>query len=177
MADWLFEPERIVKVSLPVRLNDGYVYVFHGYRVLHSTMRGPGKGGIRFHPDVSEEEVRALAAWMTFKCALVDVPFGGAKGGVACDPRTFTQYEKSRVPRRFISALGDNIGPYTDIPAPDVYTDAQTMAWVYDTYSMMHPGDNNLPVVTGKPLDLGGSPGRAQATAQGALFVTEHFLE
>ena len=177
MADWLFEPERIVKVTLPVRLNDGCVHVFHGYRVLHSTLRGPGKGGIRFHPDVDEEEVMALAAWMTLKCALVDIPFGGAKGGVACDPRTLTPYEKSRVTRRFIAALGDNIGPYTDIPAPDVYTDAQTMAWVYDTYSMMHPGDNNLPVVTGKPLDLGGSPGRAQATGQGALFATEHYLE
>jgi len=176
MADWLFEPERVVKVALPVRLNDGCVHVFHGYRVLHSTLRGPGKGGIRFHPNVDEEEVKALAAWMTLKCALVDVPFGGAKGGVACDPRQLTPYEKSRVTRRFIAALGDNIGPYTDIPAPDVYTDAQTMAWVYDTYSMMHPGDNNLPVVTGKPLDLGGSPGRAQATAQGALFVTEHYL-
>jgi glutamate dehydrogenase (NAD(P)+) len=177
MADWLFEPERIVKVALPVRLNDGCVHVFHGYRVLHSTLRGPGKGGIRFHPDVNEEEVKALAAWMTLKCALVDVPFGGAKGGVACDPRRLTPYEKSRVTRRFITALGDDIGPYTDIPAPDVYTDAQTMAWVYDTYSMMHPGDNNLPVVTGKPLDLGGSPGRAQATAQGALFATQHYLE
>ncbi len=177
ISEFLFQPERIVKVTLPVWMDDGYVRTFTGFRVLHSTARGPGKGGVRFHPQVDEDEVKALAAWMTWKCALVDVPFGGAKGGVECDPRALSEGERRRITRRFIAALGDNIGPHTDIPAPDLYTDAQTMAWVYDTYSMMHPGENNLPVVTGKPLDLGGSPGRDAATAQGAFFVTEHFLE
>lgn len=177
MADWLFEPEQVLRVTLPVRMDDGAIRIFHGYRVLNSTIRGPGKGGIRYHPRVNEDEVRALATWMTLKCALVDIPFGGAKGGIACDPREISQREKAAITRRFIAALGSNIGPHTDIPAPDVYTDAQTMAWIYDTYSMMHPGHNNLPVVTGKPLDLGGAPGRSTATAQGALFVAEHFIE
>ncbi|HSG79621.1 MAG TPA: Glu/Leu/Phe/Val dehydrogenase, partial [Acidimicrobiia bacterium] len=147
------------------------------YRVVHSTARGPGKGGIRYHPNVDAHEVAALATWMTLKCALVDVPFGGAKGGVECDPRSLSVDEKRRITRRLVAALGDFIGPHTDIPAPDLYTDAQTMAWIYDTYQMMHPGKNNLPVVTGKPIDIGGIPGRSAATAQGALFVTEHLLE
>jgi len=177
LADWIFRPQRSMQVVLPVLMDDGQMHTFTGYRVLHSTIRGPGKGGIRFHPNVDLDEVKALAYWMTLKCALVDIPFGGAKGGVQCDPHHHSEGELSRITRRFISALGDNIGPYTDIPAPDVYTNEQTMAWIYDTYSMMHPGANNLPVVTGKPLDLGGSPGRAAATAQGAVFVTEHFLE
>ncbi len=177
LCEWLFEPEQVVRVSLPVRMDDGCVEVFRGYRVLHSNARGPGKGGFRFHPSVNEEEVRALAAWMTWKTALLDVPFGGAKGGVACDARLLSEGEKARVTRRYISALGDNIGPHTDIPAPDLYTDSQTMAWVYDTYSMMHPGENCFPVVTGKPMDLGGSLGRNSATAMGTLYVTEHFLE
>ncbi len=177
LCEWLFEPEQVVRVSLPVRMDDGCVEVFRGYRVLHSNARGPGKGGFRFHPSVNEEEVRALAAWMTWKTALLDVPFGGAKGGVACDARLLSEGEKARVTRRYISALGDNIGPHTDIPAPDLYTDQQTMAWVFDTYSMMHPGENCFPVVTGKPLDLGGSLGRNSATAMGTLYVTEHFLE
>jgi glutamate dehydrogenase (NAD(P)+) len=177
LAEWLFEPEQTVKVTLPIRRDNGEIEVFYGYRVLNSAVRGPGKGGIRFHPQVSEDEVRALAAWMTLKCALVDIPFGGAKGGVQVDPRRISVREKASITRRFIAALGSNIGPYTDIPAPDVYTDAQTMAWVFDTYSMMHPGQNNRPVVTGKPLDLGGSLGRSTATAQGALFVTERFVE
>ncbi|HDK46275.1 MAG TPA: Glu/Leu/Phe/Val dehydrogenase, partial [Actinobacteria bacterium] len=176
LTEWLFEPEQSVNVTLPIRMDDGHIEVFYGYRVLNSAVRGPGKGGIRFHPQVSEDEVRALAAWMTLKCALVDIPFGGAKGGVQVDPRKISQHEKASITRRFIAALGSNIGPYTDIPAPDVYTDAQTMAWIFDTYSMMHPGQNNRPVVTGKPLDLGGSLGRPTATAQGALFVTERFL-
>ncbi len=176
LVDVLFTPERMVEVAVPVRMNDGRVHVFKGYRVMHDNARGPGKGGIRFHPDVSEDEVKALATWMTWKCALLDVPFGGAKGGVQCDPRLMAVEEKARVTRRFISELGELIGPHTDIPAPDVYTDEQTMAWVYDTYAMMHPGQNCLPVVTGKPLDLGGSLGRHSATAQGALYVAEHFL-
>ena len=144
--------------------------------MLHNNVRGPGKGGFRFHPDVDEAEVKALATWMTWKCALTDIPFGGAKGGVACDPKRLSESEKRRITRRYIAALGDNLGPHTDVPAPDLYTDAQTMAWVYDTYSMMHPGQNNLPVVTGKPLDLAGSEGRATATAQGLFYVFEHLL-
>jgi glutamate dehydrogenase (NAD(P)+) len=176
MAEWLFEPQRIIKVILPVVMDDGFVHNFLGYRVLHDNVRGPGKGGIRFHPVVDEDEIKALATWMTWKCSLTDIPFGGAKGGVACDVKLLSEDEKRRITRRFIVSLGDDIGPHTDIPAPDLYTDAQTMAWVYDTYSMMHPGQNNFPVVTGKPLDLGGSEGREAATAQGLFYVFEHLL-
>ena len=176
MAELLFEPERTVKVTLPVVLDDGFLHTFEGYRVLHDNVRGPGKGGIRFHPGVTENEVKALAILMTWKCALTGIPFGGAKGGVKCDPKTLSANEKQRIARRFIAALGDDLGPHTDVPAPDLYTDSQTMAWVYDTYSMMHPGQNNLPVVTGKPLDLGGSEGRETATAQGLFYVFEHLL-
>ncbi len=177
LAELIFRPEKTIKLALPVIMDDGYVHTFDGYRVLHDNVRGPGKGGIRFHPDVNESEVKALATWMTWKCALTDIPFGGAKGGVQCDPKALSAAEKRRITRRFIAALGDAIGPYTDVPAPDLYTDAQTMAWVYDTYSMMHPGHNNLPVVTGKPLDLGGSEGRETATAQGLFYVVEYLLE
>src|SRR5262249_45658235 len=129
-----------------------------------------------YHPKVNADEVRALAAWMTWKCAVIDVPFGGAKGGVACDPKRLSTNELRKITRRYIAELGELIGPNTDIPAPDVYTDAQTMAWIYDTYAMMHPGRNNLPVVTGKPLDLGGSQGRADATARGCLYCVRHAL-
>jgi glutamate dehydrogenase (NAD(P)+) len=176
VAELLFEPERTIKLTLPVVLDDGFVHNFQGYRVLHDKVRGPGKGGIRFHPNVDENEVKALATWMTWKCALTDIPFGGAKGGVACDTKTLSESEKRRITRRFVAALGDDLGPHTDIPAPDLYTDSQTMAWVYDTYAMMHPGQNNLPVVTGKPLDLGGSEGRETATAQGLFYVFQHLL-
>lgn len=177
ISEWLFQPEKTLTVTLPVEMDDGYVHTFRGYRVVHNTVRGPGKGGIRFHPSVDADEVTALATWMTWKCALADIPFGGAKGGVNCDATTLSTNEKRRIARRFIAALGDNIGPHTDIPAPDMYTDAQTMAWIYDTYHMMHPGENSLPVVTGKPLDLGGIPGRSTATARGVYFATEHFIE
>ena len=125
---------------------------FHGYRVLHNRVLGPGKGGIRYHPEVTEREVAALAALMTWKCAIVKVPFGGAKGGVICDPKALTETDLRRITRRFIHELGDNIGPHTDIPAPDLYTNEQTMAWIFDTYDLLHPGSNNRPVVTGKPL-------------------------
>jgi glutamate dehydrogenase/leucine dehydrogenase len=175
-SQWLFEPERVVKVTLPVVMDDGEVHIFRGYRVLHNTARGPGKGGIRFHPAVGEDEVKALASWMTWKCAVADIPFGGAKGGVECDTAKLSVDEKRRLTRRFITSLGDTIGPYTDIPAPDMYTDADTMAWVYDTYAMLHPNAENLGVVTGKPVDLGGIPGRSTATAQGSVFVAEHLL-
>jgi len=177
ISEWLFEPERVVKLTLPVVMDDGRVRVFHGYRVLHNTARGPGKGGIRFFPTVDEDEVKALATWMTWKCAVVNIPFGGAKGGVNCDPTVMSVGEKRRITRRFITALGDDIGPHTDIPAPDMYTDAETMAWIFDTYQMMHPHAANLGVVTGKPVDLGGIPGRGTATAQGLAYVLERLLE
>jgi glutamate dehydrogenase (NAD(P)+) len=177
LAEWIFKPEKVTKVTLPVVMDDGYVHTFLGYRVLHDTLRGPGKGGFRFHPFVDEDEVTALATWMTWKCAITQIPFGGAKGGVQCDPQALSRREKEHITRRYITALGEAIGPHTDIPAPDLYTNEQTMAWVYDTYTMMHAGENNLGVVTGKPIDLGGSEGRSTATAQGVLFVVERMLE
>ena len=154
-------------------MDDGSVKTFRGYRVLHNRVLGPGKGGIRYHPDVYKEEVQALATLMTWKNALVGVPFGGAKGGVACDPKTLSETELRRITRRFITELGNNIGPHTDIPAPDLYTTEQTMAWIYDTYEVLNPGRNNLPVVTGKPLDIGGSLGRPEATGRGCLYSTQ----
>src|SRR5262249_25661728 len=162
--------------EFPIEMADGGVRTFTGYRVLHSNVRGPGKGGIRYHPDVTVDEVRALASWMTWKCAVIDVPFGGAKGGVTCNPKELSETDLRKITRRYISELGELIGPHSDIPAPDVYTNAQTMAWIYDTYAMMHPGRNNLPVVTGKPLDLGGSHGRHEATARGCLFAVQRAL-
>ncbi len=177
ISEFLFEPEHTLEVALPVLMDDGSVKMFTGYRVLHSSIRGPGKGGIRFYPTAGKEEVMALATWMTWKCALLDVPFGGAKGGVAVDARALSKREKEHLTRRYTAALGDTIGPYTDVPAPDVYTDSQTMAWIFDTYSMMHPGQGSLPVVTGKPLELGGSVGRDAATAQGVFHVTVRFLQ
>jgi glutamate dehydrogenase (NAD(P)+) len=173
---YLMKPDRTIRVEFPIETHDGTVKNFTGFRVLHSNMRGPGKGGIRFHPNVTEDEVRALASWMTWKCAVVDVPFGGAKGGVICDPKQLDAADVRRITRRFISALGDNIGPHTDIPAPDVNTDAGIMAYIYDTYHVMHPGENNLPVVTGKPVDMGGSYGRREATARGCLYATQRAL-
>jgi glutamate dehydrogenase/leucine dehydrogenase len=176
LMDFLKSPSRVITVHFPVLMDDGSVRTFVGYRALHSRVRGPGKGGIRYHPDVTEDEVRALASWMTWKCAVADVPFGGAKGGIVCDPKNLSENELRRITRRFISELGDAIGPHTDIPAPDVNTGPHTMAWIYDTYQMMHPGNNNLPVVTGKPVGIGGSLGRREATAQGALYVTRRAL-
>ena len=172
LVELLLSPQRVLRVEFPIETDDGRVRSFVGYRVLHNKARGPGKGGIRYHPDVTEDEVRALAAWMTWKCAVLDVPFGGAKGGVVCNPKELSEVDLRRITRRYIAELGDNIGPHTDIPAPDMNTDASTMAWVYDTYQMLHPARNNLPVVTGKPLDLGGSLGREQAVARGALDST-----
>jgi glutamate dehydrogenase (NAD(P)+) len=176
LIEFLKHPARTVIVEFPVELANGSVRIFTGYRVLHSQVRGPGKGGIRYHPDVSLDEVRALAAWMNWKCALIDVPFGGAKGGVCCNPKELNEGELRKITRRYVSDLGDVIGPHTDIPAPDVYTNPQTMAWIYDTYAMMHPGRNNLPVVTGKPVDIGGSHGRNEATARGSLFCCQKAL-
>lgn len=176
LVEYLRSPAQTITLSFPVEMDDGSVETFTGYRVLHNDVRGPGKGGVRYHPDVTVDEVRALATWMTWKCALIDVPFGGAKGGVACDAKKLPATVLRRITRRFISDLGDNIGPHTDIPAPDMYTDQQTMAWIYDTYHVMHPGRNNLPVVTGKPIELGGSLGRREATARGCLFAVQRFL-
>jgi glutamate dehydrogenase (NAD(P)+) len=177
LIDFLRRPSRSVSLEFPVELEDGTVTSFVGHRVLHNMVRGPGKGGVRFHPRVTLDDVRALATWMTWKCALIDIPFGGAKGGVACDPKKLTPNELRKITRRYISDLGDLIGPYTDVPAPDMGTDARTMAWIYDTYAVLHPGRNNLPVVTGKPLDLGGSLGRNEATALGCLYCCQRALE
>jgi len=177
LVDFLKTPVRTIEVCFPVEMDDGSVRTFKAFRVLHNRIRGPGKGGIRYHPDVTADEVRALAGWMTWKCALADVPFGGAKGGVICDPKKLNDAELRRITRRYISDLGDNIGPHTDIPAPDLYTNEKTMAWIYDTYDVMHPGRNNLPVVTGKPVDLGGSLGRSEATGRGVMVATRRFLE
>ena len=174
---WLRGTTRLVKVEFPVERDDGTVQTFAGYRALHSRVRGPGKGGIRYHPEVNGDEVRALASWMTWKCAVADIPFGGAKGGIICDPKKLSGNELRRITRRFVVELGDLIGPHSDIPAPDVNTTAEMMAWIYDTYDMMHPGKNNLPVVTGKPVYLGGSLGRNEATARGCLFVTRRAIE
>ncbi len=177
LIDYLVTPKRTVHVRFPIHMDDDSVQTFHGFRVLHNTARGPGKGGIRYHPDVTEHEVAALAALMTWKTALVDVPFGGAKGGVVCNPKELSRAELRRITRRFVIELGDAIGPYTDIPAPDVYTNEQTMAWVFDTFDAFHRGQNNRAVVTGKPLRLGGSLGRDAATGRGCLNATERFLE
>jgi glutamate dehydrogenase (NAD(P)+) len=164
-------PERILHVSLPVRLDDGHVHRFEGYRVQHSTARGPAKGGIRYHPGVTLDEVKALATWMTWKCAVVNIPFGGGKGGVTCNPKDMSIGELERLTRRYAASILPLIGPEQDIPAPDVYTNSQTMAWIMDTYSMTKgypiPG-----VVTGKPLPLGGSLGRNEATGRGVYYTT-----
>ena len=167
---------RQVIVSLPVVMDDGHLEMFDGYRVMYDNSRGPGKGGIRFHPDVNLDECRALAAWMAWKCAIVDIPFGGAKGGVACDPLKMSSGELERVTRRYISEIFDLIGPTIDIPAPDVGTSPRVMAWVMDTFSMkkgyVEPG-----VVTGKPIALGGSGGRLEATGRGLLYIARETLK
>jgi glutamate dehydrogenase/leucine dehydrogenase len=174
LKPWLREilrnPKRQLVVSIPTRMDDGTYRVFEGYRVQHNIARGPAKGGIRFHPDVSLDEVKALATWMTWKCAVVDIPFGGAKGGVVCNPKEMSAGELERMTRRYTSEISAIIGPEQDIPAPDVYTNAQTMAWILDTYSMT-VGTTKLGVVTGKPLAVGGSKGRNEATARGCTYV------
>lgn len=169
-------PKRQVIVSIPIRLDAGQTQVFIGYRVLHDTTRGPGKGGIRFHPDVTLDEVKALAAWMSLKCSVVDIPFGGAKGGIVCDPGTLSEGELERLTRRYIGEIFELLGPNIDVPAPDVGTNPQTMAWIMDTFSMkmgyMEPG-----VVTGKPPALGGSAGRVEATGRGLLYTAQQALD
>ena len=161
--------KKAVEVSVPVGMDDGTTNVFMGYRVTHNSARGPSKGGIRYHPDVTLDEVKALAMWMTWKCALMGIPFGGAKGGVVVDPKQLSRGELERMTRRYTTEIINEIGPEKDIPAPDVGTDGAVMAWIFDTYSM-NKGHSVLGVVTGKPLTIGGSLGREEATARGSLF-------
>jgi len=168
--------KKAVGVSVPVQMDDGSIQVFEGHRVIHNMTRGPAKGGIRYHPDVTLDEVKALAMWMTWKCALMGLPFGGAKGGVICDPKTLSIGELERLTRRYTSEIINEIGPEKDIPAPDVGTNAQVMAWIFDTYSM-NVGHSVLGVVTGKPLSLGGSVGRDEATARGSLYCIRAVLQ
>ncbi|MDR3740691.1 MAG: Glu/Leu/Phe/Val dehydrogenase [Terracidiphilus sp.] len=169
-------PERVLMVTVPVRMDNGHIRRFEGYRVQHSFVRGPAKGGIRYHPQVTLDEVKALATWMTWKCAVVNIPFGGAKGGITCDPKHMSQGELERMTRRYTSAILPLIGPEQDIPAPDVYTNPQTMAWIMDTFSMTKgypiPG-----VVTGKPISLGGSLGRNEATGRGVFYTIQSACE
>ncbi len=171
MRETLRKPKRELIVNFPVRLDNGRIQTLTGYRVQHNVTRGPAKGGIRYGPDVTLDEVRALAMWMTWKCAVVGIPFGGAKGGVICDPKHMTPAELERMTRRYATEISIVIGPHSDIPAPDVNTNPQVMAWIMDTYSM-HEGFSIPAVVTGKPLSIGGSEGRNDATATGVLFVT-----
>src|SRR5277367_1728922 len=165
-------PKRVLEVSIPTKMDTGQVKVFTGYRVQHNVSRGPAKGGLRYHPNVTLDEVKALAAWMTWKTATVNIPYGGAKGGVICDPKRMSKGELERMTRRFTYEIMPIIGPDRDIPAPDVYTDAQTMAWMMDTYSVL-TGQATPGVVTGKPVPLGGSEGRTDATARGLLYAVE----
>ena len=176
LREILRRPRRSLSLSLPVKMDDGSVRVFEGFRVQHSSVRGPCKGGIRYHPNVTFDEVKALASWMTWKCAIVNIPFGGAKGGIVCDPHKLSKNELEHLTRRYAYEISPIIGPDKDIPAPDVYTDSQIMAWIMDTYSMTH-GSSAPGVVTGKPTFLGGSFGRNEATARGCWFVIRSACE
>lgn len=169
--EMLRHPKRTLTVSIPVKMDDGSIKTFTGYRVQYSDARGPYKGGIRYHPNVTLDEVNALAAWMTWKCAVVDLPYGGAKGGITCNPKEMSMTEKERMTRRYTTMIADFIGPYRDVQAPDVYTDPQTMAWIMDTYSQIK-GYAIPEVVTGKPTHIGGSEGRSTATSRGVAFCT-----
>ena len=168
-------PAREIIVHFPVSMDNGHMEMFTGYRVQHSIARGPGKGGIRYAPDVNLDEVRALASWMTWKCAVVNIPFGGAKGGVVCDPKNMSRGELERLTRRYTSEIIDFIGPEKDVPAPDMNTNEQTMAWIMDTYSM-HQGHTVTSVVTGKPLNIGGSRGRTEATGRGVQVICDESM-
>ncbi|MEM2760370.1 MAG: Glu/Leu/Phe/Val dehydrogenase [Nitrososphaerales archaeon] len=169
MHEFLRTPKRVLTVSLPVKMDNGRVRVFVGHRVQHNDARGPFKGGIRYHPDVTLDEVKALATWMTWKCAIADIPYGGGKGGIVCDPHKMSVGEIERLTRRYAYAISDIIGPYVDIPAPDVYTTPREMAWIMDTYSALR-GEVTPGVITGKPLPVGGSEGRGEATGKGVAF-------
>src|SRR5512132_1121991 len=172
----LRHPEKQIIISIPVTMDSGEVEVFTGYRVLYNTSRGPAKGGIRFDMQVNLDEVKALAAWMTWKCAVVNLPFGGAKGGVICDPLKMSAGELERLTRRYTAAIIHTLGPDSDVPAPDVNTNERVMAWVMDTYSM-HVRHTVTAVVTGKPVEMGGSLGRREATGRGCMFVTREALK
>jgi glutamate dehydrogenase (NAD(P)+) len=176
MREILRQPKRELAVNFPVRMDSGRIRTFTGYRVQHNVNRGPAKGGIRYGPEVTLDEVKALAMWMTWKCAVVGIPYGGAKGGVICDPKSMSPGELERLTRRYATEISIVIGPHSDIPAPDVNTNSQVMAWIMDTYSM-HEGFSIPAVVTGKPLSIGGSEGRNDATATGVLFVTRRAAE
>ena len=165
-------PRRVLEVAIPIKLDNGQVKVFTGYRVQHNVARGPAKGGVRFHPNLSLDEVRALASWMTWKTATVNIPYGGAKGGIICDPKRMSRGELERMTRRYTAEILPMLGPDRDIPAPDVYTDAQTMVWIMDTYNALS-GNPSPACVTGKPVPLGGSEGRADATGRGIMIVIE----
>ncbi|MCH8748712.1 Glu/Leu/Phe/Val dehydrogenase, partial [Patescibacteria group bacterium] len=174
----LSQPQRVIEVAIPVERDDGSLSVWHGYRVQHNNVRGPYKGGIRFHPQVNLDEIKALSAWMTLKSAVVDIPYGGAKGGITIDPQELSDRELQRLSRAFIERLGKNIGPTTDIPAPDVNTNAIIMAWFTDEYARLHDGAEHVQAAfTGKPLSLGGSQGRDAATGRGGLFVLLEYLK
>lgn len=175
VLDILSEPQKVLIVSIPVEMDDGTIKVFEGFRVQHSELRGPFKGGIRYFPKVNLDEVKALATEMTFKCAVANIPFGGAKGGVRCNPKEMSECELERLTRRYVQAVYQIIGPQHDIPAPDLYTTSQMMAWFMDEYSRL--ANQYLPsVVTGKPVEVGGSVGRETATAQGGAYVLDHYL-
>ncbi|HOC01845.1 MAG TPA: Glu/Leu/Phe/Val dehydrogenase [Candidatus Ratteibacteria bacterium] len=180
LEDWLCsllrEPERVMTVSIPVRMDNGDVHIFTGYRSQHSSLRGPTKGGIRYHHNVNLDEVKALSMWMTWKCAVMNIPFGGGKGGIKCSPKKMSSGEIERMTRKYISEIACIIGPTKDIPAPDVNTDPQTMAWVMDTYSRIS-GGYTPGVVTGKPLEIGGSEGRNQATGRGIYFTILNYFK
>jgi len=176
IREMLRYPKRELTVNFPVKMDDGSVKMFTGYRVHHSAVRGPTKGGIRYHPDVTLDEVRALAMWMTWKCAVVGIPYGGAKGGVVCDPKKMSQSELENLTRRYATEIAVLMSPEGDIPAPDVNTNAQTMAWIMDTYSM-HRGYSTPAVVTGKPVEIGGSLGRTEATGRGVMFTAREALK
>ena len=176
LLEFLKYPRKSTIVKLPVRMDDGSFKMFTGYRVQHSIVRGPAKGGIRYHPDVNLDEVQALASWMTWKCAVVNIPFGGGKGGIACDPSSMSSGELERLTRRYTAALLDTLGPEKDVPAPDVNTNEQTMAWIMDTVSM-HSKHTVTSVVTGKPVVLGGSLGRREATGAGVVITVREALK
>ncbi|OGC78403.1 MAG: hypothetical protein A2145_01765 [candidate division Zixibacteria bacterium RBG_16_40_9] len=172
ILEFMKAPRKAVEVNLPVQMDNGRFKIFTGYRVHHSLIRGPSKGGIRYHPDVNLDEVKALAAWMTWKCAVVNIPFGGGKGGVACDPSKLSKSELERLTRRYTADLIEMLGPEIDVPAPDVNTNEQVMAWIMDTYSM-HARHTVRSVVTGKPIEMGGSLGRREATGRGVLITAK----
>lgn len=172
----LEKPMRVLKVSIPIRMDSGKTRVFEGFRCQYNNAKGPTKGGVRYHPNVTEDEVVALAAWMTWKCSLLDLPYGGAKGGIACDPKKLSESELERLTRRFTTEIMPILGPHIDIPAPDVYTTSKTMAWIMDTFSMFK-GYTEPSIVTGKPEILGGSKGRKEATGRGVAFIVREYFK